>query len=38
MRAFTPEELTEILDKHSKWLRGEDGGERADAMIKARQA
>ena len=24
------EELKEILDKHAKWWRGEDGGERAD--------
>lgn len=23
-------ELKEILDKHLKWLRGEEGGERAD--------
>ena len=27
---MTNEELREILDKHKKWLNGEDGGERAD--------
>ena len=30
MRTVTKEKLIEILDKHLKWLRGEDGGERAD--------
>ena len=30
MRTFTKEELIEILDKHSKWLRGKEGGERAN--------
>ena len=30
MRTVTKEELIEILDKHLKWLRGEDGGVRAD--------
>jgi hypothetical protein len=28
-RAPTVEELREILEKHGRWLRGEDGGERA---------
>ena len=27
---MTQEKLREILDKHSKWLNGEDSGERAD--------
>ena len=27
---MTQEELKEILDKHTKWLNGEDGGKRAD--------
>ena len=27
---FTQEQLTEMLDKHAKWLRGDGGGERAD--------
>ncbi len=27
---MTQEKLREVLDKHSKWLNGEDGGERAD--------
>ena len=26
---YTTEELSAILSKHSKWLKGEDGGERA---------
>lgn len=30
MRVFTKDELKEILDKHLKWLKNEDGGERAD--------
>ena len=30
MRNVTKEELKEILDKHAKWLRNEDGGESAD--------
>jgi hypothetical protein len=30
MRTITEQELKEILDKHGKWLRNEDGGERAD--------
>lgn len=27
---MTKEQLTDILAKHAKWLRGEEGGERAD--------
>jgi uncharacterized protein YjbI with pentapeptide repeats len=27
---MTKEKLKEILDKHLKWLNGEDGGETAD--------
>lgn len=27
---MTTKELQEILDKHMKWLKGEDGGERAN--------
>ena len=27
---YTTEELSAILSKHSKWLKGEDGGERAN--------
>ncbi len=27
---MTPERIKEILDAHAKWLRGEDGGRRAD--------
>ena len=30
MRKFNGKQLKEILEKHKKWLRGEDGGERAD--------
>lgn len=30
MKTYTKSELADILDKHAKWLRGEDGGERAD--------
>ena len=29
-RTITKKELAEILDKHAKWRRGEDGGGRAD--------
>ena len=30
MKTFTPEHLAEILRKHGLWLRGENGGEKAD--------
>ena len=30
MRTITKAELAEILDKHTKWLNDEDGGERAN--------
>ena len=30
MRNITKDELIKVLDKHLKWLRDEDGGERAD--------
>ena len=30
MRNLTSEELKEILEKHQKWIRNEDGGERAN--------
>ena len=30
MREITPSELAEILEKHTKWLRGRTGGERAN--------
>ena len=30
MRKITEQELKEILEKHEKWLRDEEGGERAD--------
>jgi len=26
----SPEQIRDVLDKHAKWLRGEDGGERAN--------
>ena len=29
---MTQKELRKLLDKHSKWLNGEDGGERADLV------
>lgn len=29
-RTFTNDELADILDKHEKWLRNEEGGEQAD--------
>ncbi len=29
-RAMEKEKIAEILDKHEKWLRGEDGGEQAN--------
>ena len=30
MKTYTVEELKAICEKHIKWLRGEEGGERAD--------
>jgi hypothetical protein len=30
MRTISEQELKDILDKHGKWLRSEDGGERAN--------
>ena len=30
MKAYTKEELKEILEKHALWLHGEEGGVRAD--------
>ena len=30
MRRVSHEELDGIIEKHGKWLRGEEGGERAD--------
>ena len=30
MDNITPERLSEILESHNKWLRGEDGGKRAN--------
>ena len=30
MRKISEQELKDILDKHGKWLRNEEGGERAD--------
>ena len=30
MRKISKEELDEILEKHKKWVKGEDGGKRAD--------
>ena len=30
MRNITEQELKEILEKHEKWLKGKEGGERAD--------
>ncbi|WP_288080674.1 pentapeptide repeat-containing protein [Pseudomonas sp.] len=30
MKTYTPEELAEIIEKHGKWLRSEEGGERAN--------
>ena len=30
MSEYTAKQLAEILDKHAKWLRGEDGGVRAN--------
>jgi hypothetical protein len=30
MKTYTPEELKEVLAEHSKWLRSEEGGKRAD--------
>ena len=29
MKTYTKEQLKEILEKHQKWLNGEEGGERA---------
>lgn len=30
MRTISQKELKEILEKHKKWVKGEDGGEKAD--------
>ena len=30
MKRYTPDELKAVLDAHQKWLRGEDGGSRAN--------
>jgi uncharacterized protein YjbI with pentapeptide repeats len=30
MKTYTADELAVIIEKHGKWLRNEDGGERAD--------
>ena len=30
MKIFTPEQLSEILDKHKLWLNGDEDGERAN--------
>ena len=30
MKTYTPDELKSILEKHCKWIRDEEGGERAD--------
>ena len=30
MKTYTKEQLREILEKHQKWLHGEEGGKRAD--------
>ena len=30
MRKFSATELAEIIEKHGKWLRDEDGGEKAN--------
>ena len=30
MRKISEQELKDILDKHGKWLKGDDGGEKAD--------
>ena len=30
MRRVSADELEKIIERHKKWLRGEDGGERAD--------
>ena len=36
---MTAEQIKEILEKHSKWLNGEEGGERADLQwAKLREA
>jgi len=30
MRTISKEELAKILERHGRWIRGEEGGERAD--------
>ena len=30
MKTYTKDELKIVLEKHEKWLKGLDGGERAD--------
>ena len=32
MERVIAEELEKIIEKHGKWLRGEEGGERADLI------
>ena len=33
MRTISDKELRKIVEKHGRWLRGEDGGERADLTV-----
>ena len=30
MRTISKEELAKIVERHGRWIRGEDGGERAN--------
>jgi hypothetical protein len=30
MKIYNPDELAKILEAHRNWIRGEEGGERAD--------
>jgi len=33
MKTYTADELKAVVEKHGKWLRGEEGGERADLRV-----
>lgn len=32
MKKLSPDQIRDILEKHSRWLRGDEGGKRADLL------